>query len=113
MKSWHLRFFVLEDGVLRYFEKDLGTDEPPYGDKLKGEMRLRHCDVGETGRSGVKNLQLLIVNESGSDKNMLLQFETKNRESEWRESLSDHCRFANSKFAGGQSPKGNGDSARV
>jgi hypothetical protein len=38
IKNWKKRYFVLNQGYLRYYERAI--DEPPYGVSLKGEVKL-------------------------------------------------------------------------
>lgn len=44
IKNTKTRFFVLENGKIKYYEKKQ-SDSPPYGDKFKGELSLRGASV--------------------------------------------------------------------
>lgn len=43
IKNVKNRFFVLEGGKIKYYEKKI--EIPPYGDKFKGELSLRGATV--------------------------------------------------------------------
>ncbi len=40
IKNWRKRYFVLDNGVVRYFEKECDEALPPFGQILKGELVL-------------------------------------------------------------------------
>lgn len=39
-KNWKRRYFVLDKGVLRYYENPSPTNTPPYGEKEKVNIYL-------------------------------------------------------------------------
>jgi hypothetical protein len=45
MKSWKSRFFVLENGTLSYYEKEIL--EYPYGVNKKGGVNLKNMKIEE------------------------------------------------------------------
>ena len=71
-KSWKKRYFVLENGLLSYYESD--SNDPPYGTHLKGQMSMRGARLDvyyDTG--GVRDEKRLYIAGGGQENDMLLE----------------------------------------
>lgn len=112
VKNWKNRYFVLADGVLKYFE--LPDSSPPFGINLKGELthldkysvtedeadipadKWKNCDKdafyiylyssSDRGGSGYSNSE-------EEYPNMLLQFDNAQRMTTWYAALKSHIAF--------------------
>lgn len=62
IRNWKRRYFVLELGILKYYEKKLPSEEPPYGESLKGEVKLQgaNAEIDEKA-NGVYMMMMVIV----------------------------------------------------
>jgi hypothetical protein len=93
-KSWKKRYFVLENGLMSYYESDL--DLPPYGSKLKGQMSMRGARLDvyyDTG--GIRDEKRLYVAGGGAENDVLLEGTNSFEIRQWSVALEQHISFAN------------------
>lgn len=93
LKNWKDRFVVLEAGNIKYFEKQLSSNLPPYGDNLKGEMNLKSANIMGTSSSSANRIYL--VGNFANEKDMLLEVENAAEATEWTRQLQRHIDYAN------------------
>ena len=92
MRNWQKRYFVLDMGILRYYEKSAGKG---LGEKLKGEIGLAGARVDMQGGD-----RLYISEGSGGAKDLLLHVEDVAHEDGlsmcelWFRDLQQHIKFA-------------------
>jgi hypothetical protein len=93
-KSWKKRYFVLENGLMSYYEGDL--EQPPYGSKLKGQMSMRGARLDvyyDTG--GIRDEKRLYVAGGGAENDVLLEGTNSFEIRQWSVALEQHISFAN------------------
>jgi len=96
--NWKKRFFILQDGIMSYYQSELIT--PPYGDILKGSLNLRYAIVKDSNNyKDISMNELLILpydnNNNTVDNNKLyLQFENYSMMLEWRDNILQHIDYA-------------------
>lgn len=91
-RNWKSRYVVLESGKLRYFEKQLSTNQSPYGEILKGEMNLCHANI-VAGNDSLK--RIYIVGQMGNEKDLLLEADNDFDAKNWVDAIQSHIAFAN------------------
>jgi hypothetical protein len=89
LKNWKNRYFVLDQGLLTYFENS--ATSPPYGHNERGKSRLLGARVEQKGSTN-----LLIRFEKGEDRDLLVQAADARDCTEWLQALQSHIRFVNS-----------------
>ena len=93
-KSWKKRYFVLENGLISYYESDM--EIPPYGVRLKGQMSMRGARLDvyyDTG--GVRDEKRLFVAGGGAENDMLVEGTNSFEIRQWSVALEQHIKFAN------------------
>lgn len=93
-KSWKKRYFVLENGLISYYESE--SEQRPYGVKLKGQMSMRGARLDvyyDTG--GIRDEKRLFVAGGGQENDMLLEGTNVFEIGEWSIALEQHIKFAN------------------
>ena len=107
--NWKKRFFILQDGIISYYQSELIT--PPYGDIFKGSLNLRYAIVKDSNNyKDISINELLILsyddNNNNNDNNtvdnnkLYLQFENYTMMLEWREIILQHIDYADHKENG-------------
>jgi hypothetical protein len=89
VKNWKSRFFVLEKGVLTYFESQ--TANPPYGNNKKGEVILKGLTI-EVKKTFV---YLNSMQENKNSVALLLDIKYPNERDEWVEAIQSHIDYIN------------------
>jgi hypothetical protein len=93
VKNWKNRFFVLQEGLLCYYESELVN--PPYGVHKKGEISLLGARLEVN-----KNFLSIICKDPKSGKEilgLLLDVRYPNERAEWSDAISQHLLYLNSK----------------
>jgi len=99
-RNWQKRFFVLDMGVLKYYEKESasGRENPPrapYGESLKGTITLAGASVTKENadaRSGVGLNRIYISGKDAQD--LLLEADTEMALDAWFHDIQQHVQFA-------------------
>jgi len=91
IKNWKKRFFVLNAGVITYYEKEI--NEFPFGDSLKGELNLANTEVIEENKK-YNEKQIFIVSFNG-EYNLLMETESADDADDWIIEIRDHIKYAN------------------
>ncbi|RYH22792.1 hypothetical protein EON65_18710, partial [archaeon] len=89
VKNWKNRFFVLENGIMAYYETS--SPRPPFGVNKKGEISLKGCTV-----SMDKSIVTISSSQSANDKGhkeLVLDIKYPNERQEWMESITEHIAF--------------------
>ena len=83
VKNWKNRFFILEEGLLTYYESS--TANAPYGVNKKGEMSMKDVTVTDS-----KTLVTLSTrNKNGAD--LVLEIKYPNEREEWMAAFRQHA----------------------
>lgn len=61
VRNWKRRYFVLEKGVLRYYEKKASGDVSPYGESLKGEVDLLGANISMDEKTNGMHVMLNVL----------------------------------------------------
>lgn len=93
MKSWKNRFFVLENGVMTYYESS--TAKAPYGVGKKGDMSLRNCSLA-VEKSIVRVSSPAAANEKGHTE-LVMDIKYPNERTEWVQSIKEHIEYYSDK----------------
>jgi hypothetical protein len=95
IKNWKLRFVVLEQGRLQYYEEgdNSPSARPPYGRGIKGSMSL--SDVVFGGRSAKDPLKLFLIDQM-AEKELYMRSCSSEEAEVWERHLKLHCAFARS-----------------
>lgn len=88
--NWKTRYCVLDQTQLSYYEKAL--EFPPYGENLKGQVRLLGATV-ELLVEGDK-YRLHLVGRQG-EKDLLMEAPDEDSANDWYRSISDVIRTSN------------------
>lgn len=91
IKNWKRRFFVIELGRLTYFEKDDGSEEPPYGINMKGAVTLEGYEVED----GPGNNMLRLTHATEKRELTIEAEEGKEDVEFWRSLFESHILFCN------------------
>lgn len=99
-RNWQKRFFVLDMGMLKYYDKESasGRENPPrapYGDNLKGSMTLAGATVTKENadaRSGVTLNRIYISGKDAQD--LLIEADTEMALDAWFRDIQLHIEFA-------------------
>lgn len=83
VKNWKNRFFVLEEGMLTYYESS--TANAPYGVNKKGEMSLRDVTVSDSKTF----VTLSSRGKNGAD--LVLEIKYPNEREEWIAAIRQHA----------------------
>ena len=96
IKSWKNRFFVLENGVMTYYESSI--DKPPYGAGKKGEMSLK-----DTTTTVDKNIITITYNGDGASREgkskLTLEIRYPTEKEEWLQAINSHIAYCSSTAA--------------
>ena len=96
IKSWKNRFFVLENGVMTYYESSI--DKPPYGAGKKGEMSLK-----DTTAIVDKNIITITYNGDGASREgkskLTLEIRYPTEKEEWLQAINSHIAYCSSTAA--------------
>lgn len=101
IKNWKRRYFVVDNGLLCYFEKKL--EVPPFGVNKKGECSLKGAtaciatsDKFADGNAAEKAKRIVITtSDASSDKSMLIEAMDEEEADEWIQSIQAHIEYAN------------------
>lgn len=89
MRTWRRRYFVLDMGILSYFEKE--GEEKGFGTGQKGCINL--CGAEVKWSPGLDRLYVTAGGEASKD--LLVQADTEDIAAEWNKALRQHIRYAN------------------
>lgn len=92
MKNWKNRFFVLEAGIMTYYESS--TDKPPYGVRKKGEIRLG----GTTAKVEKNNITISYEGDATTREGLAtltLEIRYPTERDEWLQAIRAHIAYAN------------------
>ena len=80
MKFWNIRYFVLQQGSLAYFDK--AHPQPPYGENKRG-------GIGDLGTTKIKvdNAKSLLILTADDGKKITLRIEDPNELQVWANSI--------------------------
>ena len=96
IKSWKNRFFVLENGVMTYYESSI--DKPPYGAGKKGEMSLK-----DTTAIVDKNIITITYNGDGASREgkskLTLEIRYPTEKEEWLQAINSHIAYCSTAAA--------------
>jgi len=92
LKNWNKRWFVLEAGIIKYYEKELA--QPPFGDSLKGELSLLSAVIDQV-KGKCTDKQIYITSGSGDKDQLLMECETVEDANGWSVAINEHIRFMN------------------
>ena len=96
IKSWKNRFFVLENGVMTYYESSI--DKPPYGAGKKGEMSLK-----DTTTTVDKNIITITYNGDGASREgkskLTLEIRYPTEKEEWLQAINSHIAYCSTAAA--------------
>ena len=100
VRSWKKRFFVLDMGLLVYYEKEgegnrVNPPRPPLGEGEKGRLTLAGATVTKedgAGRLGVNMNRIYISGKNSED--LLLEAETDMAADAWYRDIQLHIQFA-------------------
>lgn len=84
VKNWKNRYFVLENGVLSYFENSQMKDK-------KGDMNLQNCKV-EVDKTIVKIVARDAAAAKGQSE-LVLEIKYPNERDEWVAAIDKHIKF--------------------
>jgi hypothetical protein len=89
VKNWKKRFFVLEAGVMTYYESS--TDKPPYGVRKKGEMTLK----GATAKVEKNNITISAEGDSTREgqSSLTLEIRYPTEREEWLQAIRAHIAY--------------------
>lgn len=95
MKNWKKRHFVLERGMLSYYEQPL--DVPPFGKDLRGSVNLHSWFVEDLGATG---LRWRVYKKKGMGKttgstDFIVEADGDDEKQAWILALEAHIKFAN------------------
>jgi hypothetical protein len=112
LKNWNIRYFVLDNGDLSYYEKPHNL--PPYGINKKGSgtfyylMELLNEKVARLmkllilslvpslkGKSLVEDGDLMVKITGGEARDILLKFTDNENKVEWMAALNEHIAYSN------------------
>lgn len=101
VRNWRRRFFVLNYGVLSYYEQDNVASKKGTAEAPKGKINLKGAKVivvvtdeqGGGGRMTEAQERLSITDASGSL--LIVQMQNKDEKKEWFEALRRHVLYAN------------------
>jgi hypothetical protein len=86
IKSVTNRYFVLDEGVLRYYEKS--SAQPPYGIGEKGQVSIRGAAVEKKDK-----FKIYLISSGGGERNLMLQCPDGAECTRWTTALSSHIAF--------------------
>ncbi len=89
IKNWKNRYFVVQEGVLTYYENS--ATQPPYGQNERGKCKLAGAKVEQRGSTTI-----FIRFPSGAEKDLQLQCADARECSEWLQSLHEHIAYLSS-----------------
>lgn len=92
LKNWKQRYFTLELGVIKYFEKISHVNLPPYGDGLKGTLSLKQVTIID--KTEGKKYRILINSLNKGDDDLLIGCENEKEHAEWLNALNYHTKYA-------------------
>lgn len=89
VKNWKNRFFVLEAGIMTYYESS--TDKPPYGVRKKGEMVLK----GATAKVEKNNITISAEGDSAREgqSSLTLEIRYPTEREEWLQAIRAHIAY--------------------
>lgn len=103
VKNWKRRFFVLNYGVLAYYEQDSVANHRGVAEAPKGKVNLKGAtitvvtpdEVSERGKKAaeVSDLRLCVADVSGVK--LYLQGKSRDEKKEWFDALRRHVLYAN------------------
>jgi hypothetical protein len=99
-RNWQKRFFVLDMGMLKYYEKESasGRENPPrapYGEGLKGSMTLAGATVTKENADARSGVSLNRIYISGKDvQDLLIEADTEMALEAWYKDIQLHIEFA-------------------
>jgi hypothetical protein len=93
VKNWKSRFFILEKGVLTYYESS--TTTPPYGKNMKGFLNLNNCTVA-VEKTIIRISSAEPANEKGHTE-LVLDIKYPNERVEWVLAIKEHIEYYSDK----------------
>lgn len=100
IRNWKKRFFVLDMGLLVYYERESAGNKknppvPPFGENEKGRLRLSGATVTREdahGRLGVSMNRIYLSGKNAED--LLLEADTEVAADVWFQDIKAHIEFA-------------------
>lgn len=93
LRSVTIRYFVLYEGVLTYYEKS--SDVYPYGINEKGVAPLQGAHV--EARTKNNKYQIYLTGTFGKNKDLLIEVDNVNDQSSWISALQQHINYYSTK----------------
>lgn len=90
--NWKTRYFVLDQTHLSYYEKAL--EFPPFGEKLKGQVRLLGATVELLWEEGSDKYRIHLVGRQG-EKDLLMETTDEDSAKDWNRVIGDVIRTCN------------------
>jgi len=89
IKNWKNRYFVLDAGILTYYESS--SPVPPYGVKKKGEISLRDMQIQECKISAL--LEIASRDKFNKKDHLTLEIKYPNEREEWKVAIRQHIAY--------------------
>jgi hypothetical protein len=91
VKNWKSRFFVLDNGVLTYFESS--SPNPPFGVNEKGRIELKGCEIVLDDKSIFTLRKISQSTKSDGHDELVLDCKYPNERDEWIETIKSHIEY--------------------
>lgn len=92
IKKWQTRYFVINSGVIYYYQEKIDTF--PFGEIQKGDLPLRGASIVNGDKKYTDKQIYIIAANSKEDNNMLIEAESIDTANEWKRSILEHIKFS-------------------